>query len=111
MDALNSLHSTTFEMDEKHGTKYHKRLLEFIKMVQHENLVIGGAMTDVKGDRSKGETQLSIFLFLNRVLNSSSALCHVTTTCGTTSSARFQHNSQAITGVPGRNNEVGTPQS
>ena len=52
MDALNSLHSTTYEIDEKHGTKYHERLLEFIKMVQHENLVIGGAMTDVKGDRS-----------------------------------------------------------
>ena len=52
MDALNSLHSTTFEIDKKHGTKYHERLLEFIKMVQHENLVIGGAMTDVKGDRS-----------------------------------------------------------
>ena len=52
MDAMNSLHSTTFEIDEKHGTKYHQRLLEFIKMVQHENLVIGGAMTDVKGDRS-----------------------------------------------------------
>ena len=52
MDALNSLHSTTFEIDEKHETKYHERLLEFIKMVQHENLVIGGAMTDVKGDRS-----------------------------------------------------------
>ncbi len=52
MDAMNSLHSTTFEIDEKHGTHYHQRLLEFIKMVQHENLVIGGAMTDVKGDRS-----------------------------------------------------------
>jgi len=57
MDALNSLHSTTFEMDEKHGTKYHKRLLEFIKMVLHENLVIGGAMTDVKGDRSLGPAE------------------------------------------------------
>lgn len=52
MDAMNALHSTTFEIDEKHSTKYHERLLEFIKMVQHENLVIGGAMTDVKGDRS-----------------------------------------------------------
>ena len=52
MDALNSLHSTTFEIDQKHETKYHERLLEFIKMVQHENLVIGGAMTDMKGDRS-----------------------------------------------------------
>ncbi len=52
MDALNSLHSVTFEIDEKHGTDYHKRFLEFVKMVQQENLVIGGAMTDPKGDRS-----------------------------------------------------------
>ncbi|QLH09611.1 4-hydroxybutyryl-CoA dehydratase [Candidatus Nitrosotenuis sp. DW1] len=53
MDALNSLHSTTFEIDEKHHTSYHKKLLEFIKQMQEENFVIGGAMTDVKGDRSK----------------------------------------------------------
>ncbi|MEW6043009.1 MAG: 4-hydroxyphenylacetate 3-hydroxylase N-terminal domain-containing protein [Thermoproteota archaeon] len=53
MDALNSLHSVTFEIDEKHHTNYHKRLLEFIKKIQEENLVIGGAMTDVKGDRGK----------------------------------------------------------
>ena len=57
MDALNSLHSTTFEIDEKHGTKYHQRLLDFIKMVQTENFVIGGAMTDPKGDRSKGPAE------------------------------------------------------
>ncbi len=54
MDALNSLHSVTFEMDEKYKTNYHKRLLDFIKMAQTENLIIGGAMTDPKGDRSKG---------------------------------------------------------
>jgi 4-hydroxybutyryl-CoA dehydratase/vinylacetyl-CoA-Delta-isomerase len=53
MDALNSLHSTTFEIDEKYHTNYHKRLLEFIKKMQEGNFVIGGAMTDVKGDRSK----------------------------------------------------------
>ena len=35
MDALNSLHSTTYYIVEKHVTKYHERLLEFIKMVQH----------------------------------------------------------------------------
>lgn len=53
MDAINSLYSVTFEIDEKHKTDYHKRLVEFIKMVQKENFVIGGAMTDPKGDRSK----------------------------------------------------------
>jgi len=57
MDAINSLHSTTYEIDEKHGTKYHKLLLDFIKMMQNENFVIGGAMTDPKGDRSKGPAE------------------------------------------------------
>jgi 4-hydroxybutyryl-CoA dehydratase / vinylacetyl-CoA-Delta-isomerase len=57
MDALNSLYSTTFEIDTKYETIYHKRLIEFIKMIQRENLVIGGAMTDVKGDRSLSPSQ------------------------------------------------------
>jgi 4-hydroxybutyryl-CoA dehydratase / vinylacetyl-CoA-Delta-isomerase len=57
MDALNSLYSTTFEVDGKHGTQYHKRLIEFIKNVQRDNMVIGGAMTDVKGDRSLSPSQ------------------------------------------------------
>ena len=52
MDALNSLYSTTFEIDEKTGSVYHARLKNFIMEVQRKNLVIGGAMTDVKGDRS-----------------------------------------------------------
>jgi 4-hydroxybutyryl-CoA dehydratase/vinylacetyl-CoA-Delta-isomerase len=52
MDALNSLYSTTFEIDEKYQTVYHERLKNFIVEVQKQNLVIGGAMTDVKGDRS-----------------------------------------------------------
>ncbi len=52
MDALNSLYSTTFEIDGKYQTDYHERLKNFITEVQTQNLVIGGAMTDVKGDRS-----------------------------------------------------------
>ena len=57
MDALNSLYSTTYEIDSKYNTDYQKRLIEFIKMIQKENLVIGGAMTDVKGDRSLAPSQ------------------------------------------------------
>ena len=57
MDALNSLFSVTYEIDEKHNTDYHQRLKDFIKYVQDENLVIGGAMTDPKGDRSKGPAE------------------------------------------------------
>ena len=57
MDALNSLYSTTFEIDKKYQTPYHSRLVEFIKKIQYENHVIGGTMTDVKGDRSLSPSQ------------------------------------------------------
>lgn len=57
MDALNTLHSVTYEMDEAHGTGYHGRFKAFLADVQRRNLVIGGAMTDVKGDRSKAPHQ------------------------------------------------------
>ncbi|HSV82229.1 MAG TPA: 4-hydroxyphenylacetate 3-hydroxylase N-terminal domain-containing protein [Ramlibacter sp.] len=57
MDAVNMLHSVTFEMDEKCGTQYHRRFLDFLALAQGGNLVIGGAMTDVKGDRSKAPSE------------------------------------------------------
>jgi 4-hydroxybutyryl-CoA dehydratase / vinylacetyl-CoA-Delta-isomerase len=57
MDALNSLYSVTFEVDRACGTPYHARLQRFIHEVQRQNLVIGGAMTDPKGDRSKGPSE------------------------------------------------------
>jgi 4-hydroxybutyryl-CoA dehydratase/vinylacetyl-CoA-Delta-isomerase len=53
MDAFNSLFSVTYEIDEAHGTDYHQRFKEFVAMTQRHGYVIGGAMTDVKGDRSK----------------------------------------------------------
>ncbi len=53
MDALNSLHSVTFEIDAAGDSEYHGRFLEFVRMVQSRGFVIGGAMTDVKGDRGK----------------------------------------------------------
>lgn len=57
MDAFNSLYSVTYEIDEKHGTPYHTRLKAFLTHMQQGNYVIGGAMTDVKGDRSKSPHQ------------------------------------------------------
>ena len=53
MDAFNAVYSTTFEIDEKCGTDYHNRFIEFLKMVQDKDLTVDGAMTDPKGDRSK----------------------------------------------------------
>ena len=52
MDALNALYSVTYEIDEAHGTNYHGRFKSFVQRVQAQNTVVGGAMTDVKGDRS-----------------------------------------------------------
>ena len=54
MDAFNALFAVTFDLDAAHGTSYHKRLRSFLAMCQELNLVVGGAMTDPKGDRSKG---------------------------------------------------------
>lgn len=53
MDAFNAVYSTTFEIDEKYGTKYHENFKQFLEMVQEEDLTVDGAMTDPKGDRSK----------------------------------------------------------
>lgn len=52
MDALNSLYSTTFEIDAQQGTGYHDNFKKFLLYVQENNLVSDGAMTDPKGDRS-----------------------------------------------------------
>ncbi len=59
MDALNSLFSMTHEMDATHGTIYHQRFKDFVVRMQEANFVIGGAMTDPKGDRSKAPADQS----------------------------------------------------
>ena len=53
MDATNAMFSVTYDIDKAAGTDYHARFTEFIKHMQRENFVVGGAMTDPKGDRSK----------------------------------------------------------
>ena len=57
MDAFNALYSVTFEIDEAFGTTYHERLQAFLTEMHHGNLVVGGAMTDTKGDRSRAPHQ------------------------------------------------------
>jgi 4-hydroxybutyryl-CoA dehydratase / vinylacetyl-CoA-Delta-isomerase len=53
LDAIGSCHSVTFDIDGKYGGGYHRRFLAFLERAQAANVVIGGAMTDPKGDRSK----------------------------------------------------------
>lgn len=57
MDAFNAIYSTTFEMDKAHGTEYHKRFVEYLKMVQDNDWTVDGAMTDPKGDRGLSPSQ------------------------------------------------------
>ena len=53
MDAFNAVFSTTYETDQKYGTSYHENFKKFMTYVQDKDLTVDGAMTDVKGDRSK----------------------------------------------------------
>ncbi len=57
MDAFNALYSVTFDVDREKGTSYHQRLKDFVRYCQEENLVVGGAMTDPKGDRTKDPSE------------------------------------------------------
>ena len=52
MDALNALSIVTYNIDQKHDTKYNERFLDYLRYVQENDFTCDGAMTDPKGDRS-----------------------------------------------------------
>jgi len=56
-DSANALYSITHEIDKKHGTNYHERFKKYWIEVQTQDLMVDGAMTDTKGDRSKRPTE------------------------------------------------------
>jgi 4-hydroxybutyryl-CoA dehydratase/vinylacetyl-CoA-Delta-isomerase len=53
LDTISVLHSITYDIDQKYGTPYHARYLDFMRHAQRNNVIIGAGMTDPKGDRSK----------------------------------------------------------
>jgi 4-hydroxybutyryl-CoA dehydratase/vinylacetyl-CoA-Delta-isomerase len=57
MDGINATFSTTYEIDEKHGTDYHQRFRKWLEYVQDNDLTVAGAMTDVKGNRGIAPSQ------------------------------------------------------
>lgn len=59
MDGINAVYSVTYEMDRANGTDYHARFRKYLEHIQEENLVVGGAMTDPKGDRALSPSQQS----------------------------------------------------
>ncbi len=52
-DALIALSIATKEMDDRYGTEYHRRFLDYLKMYQERDLTAACAQTDMKGDRIK----------------------------------------------------------
>ena len=56
-DAANAVYTVTYEMDKKLGTNYHERFVEYLKIWQEKDLMVAGAMTDPKGDRSLKPSQ------------------------------------------------------
>jgi 4-hydroxybutyryl-CoA dehydratase/vinylacetyl-CoA-Delta-isomerase len=52
-DGINAVYSVAFETDQKYGTHYLDCFRDWLKYIQDENLMVVGAMTDPKGDRSK----------------------------------------------------------
>lgn len=64
-DLLNTAWVVSYEIDKKHGTNYHQRVIEMVKEIQRRDLVIGGTVIDPKGDRSLRPSQqpdLDVFL-------------------------------------------------
>jgi 4-hydroxybutyryl-CoA dehydratase/vinylacetyl-CoA-Delta-isomerase len=53
-DGINAVYSVVYEVDQKLGTDYLERFKKWLIRIQDENLMVVGAMTDPKGDRSKG---------------------------------------------------------
>lgn len=51
-DGSNALYATTYEVDQKYGTSYFENFKKFMIHVQDEDLIVGGALTDPKGDRT-----------------------------------------------------------
>ncbi|HWK86387.1 MAG TPA: 4-hydroxyphenylacetate 3-hydroxylase N-terminal domain-containing protein [Xanthobacteraceae bacterium] len=52
-DAFGGIFQATKRADAAHGTDYHQRFLNYLHKFQDEDLTVGIAMTDAKGDRSK----------------------------------------------------------
>lgn len=52
-DAFNGIYQATRRADANHGTDYHQRFVAYMHHIQDDDLTLGIAMTDAKGDRSK----------------------------------------------------------
>ncbi len=51
-DAINAVFTVTYDMDQKLGTDYHRRIKQYVGYLQETDKMVAGSMTDAKGDRS-----------------------------------------------------------
>jgi 4-hydroxybutyryl-CoA dehydratase/vinylacetyl-CoA-Delta-isomerase len=68
--ALNALWAVTWEVDQAHGTSYHERLRNYFLHLEKNALATAGALTDAKGDRSKGpgaQTLIDSYLHIKEI--------------------------------------------
>ncbi|MBC7345010.1 MAG: 4-hydroxyphenylacetate 3-hydroxylase, partial [Clostridia bacterium] len=56
-NAFNVLWNVTYDMDKDLGTDYHERLRKWILYAEENGLVVAGALTDAKGNRSRPPSQ------------------------------------------------------
>ena len=52
LDSFNAVDIVTHKMDQELGTDYNRKFRTYLRYIQQEDLVVDGAMTDSKGDRS-----------------------------------------------------------
>jgi 4-hydroxybutyryl-CoA dehydratase/vinylacetyl-CoA-Delta-isomerase len=57
MDAISSVGIEVYNCDQKHGTKYWDKLVDFVTSMQKNDYVLFSGVTDVKGDRAKRPSQ------------------------------------------------------
>ncbi len=55
--ATNAMYAVTYDVDQAHGTDYHRRLKEWLLDAQKRDITISGALTDPKGDRAKAPSE------------------------------------------------------
>ena len=57
MDSASSVGIEVYNCDQKHGTKYWPKFIDFIKEMQNNDYVLCSGVTDVKGDRALRPSQ------------------------------------------------------
>jgi 4-hydroxybutyryl-CoA dehydratase/vinylacetyl-CoA-Delta-isomerase len=57
LDGINAVYSVAYEIDKKYRTDYFEKFKQWLIHIQDENLMVVGAMTDPKGDRSRGPAE------------------------------------------------------